>query len=68
MPYITSVERIGLREGRLQGLQEGELRGQRAMLRRLVQARFGLVPEALGRQIGAASSPDDLDSISSEPQ
>jgi predicted transposase YdaD len=54
MPYITSVERIGLREGRLQGLQEGELRGQRAMLRRLLQARFGTVPEALGQQIDDA--------------
>jgi hypothetical protein len=54
MPYITSVERIGLREGRLQGLQEGELRGQRAMLRRLLQARFGTVPEVLGRQIDDA--------------
>ena len=52
MPYITSVERIGLREGRLQGLEEGKLQGleegklqgQRAMLRRLLQARFGTVP------------------------
>jgi hypothetical protein len=63
MPYITSVERIGLaigrQEGREQGLQEGlqeGLRGQRAMLRRLVQARFGTVPEALGRQIDAADA------------
>ena len=70
MPYITSVERIGLREGKLQGrregLQEGKLQGQRegelrgrqegqrAMLRRLIQARFGTVPEALGREIDAA--------------
>jgi hypothetical protein len=58
MPYITSVERIGLREGlregRLQGLEEGNLQGQRAMLRRLLQARFGTVPTALGQQIDAA--------------
>ncbi len=54
MPYITSVERIGLQEGKLQGLQEGTVQGQRTMLRRLVQARFGTVPEALGRQIDAA--------------
>ncbi len=72
MPHITSMERIG----REIGLREGELRGQRAMLRRLIQARFGTVPEALGRQIdaadeerlgeladrlGAASSLDELD-------
>jgi hypothetical protein len=50
MPYITSVERIGLEKGR----REGELRGQRAMLRRLLQARFGTVPEVLGRQIDDA--------------
>ena len=50
MPYITSVERIGLERGEQIGRREGE----RAMLRRLVQARFGAVPEALGRQIDAA--------------
>ena len=50
MPYITSVERIGREEGEQIGRREGE----RAMLRRLVQARFGTVPEALGRQIDAA--------------
>ena len=62
MPYITSVERIGLQRGEQIGLQrgeqigrqEGELQGQRAMLRRLIQARFGTVPEALGQQIDAA--------------
>ena len=102
MPYITSVERIGLREGELRGLQRGEQiglqrgeqiglqrgeqiglqEGQRAMLRRLVQARFGTVPEALGRQIdaadqvrleqladriGAAASLDELAAESGEP-
>jgi hypothetical protein len=71
MPYITSVERIGLERGEQIGLERGEqiglergeqiglregrLEGQRAVLRRLVQARFGTVPEALGRQIDAAA-------------
>ncbi|GEM_PF-2459133 len=54
MPYITSAERIGLREGELLWLQYGRLEGQRAMLLRLVQARFGTAPEALGRDIDAA--------------
>jgi hypothetical protein len=62
MPYVTSVERIGLQEGRAQGLQEGKaqglqegrLQGQRAVLRRLVQARFGAVPAALGHAIDTA--------------
>jgi hypothetical protein len=106
MPYITSVERIGLQRGEQIGLQrgeqiglqrgeqiglqrgeqiglrEGKLEGQRAMLRRLVQVRFGSVPEALGRQIdaadeprldqladqlGAATSLDELDARSGHP-
>lgn len=58
MPYVTSVERIGrekgLEQGRQEGRQEGQLLGQRVMLRRLIQARFGIVPEALARQIDAA--------------
>ena len=62
MPYITSVERIGRREGERIGQErgeqigrrEGELLGRRVMLRRMIQARFGAVPEALGRQIDAA--------------
>jgi len=95
MPYITSVERIGLERGEQIGLERGEqiglergeqigLReGQRAMLRRLTLARFGTVPEALGReidaadqarldqladQIGTASSLDELDAKSGGPE
>jgi hypothetical protein len=87
MPYITSVERIGLQEGKAQGLQEGKaqglqegrLQGQRAVLRRLTQARFGAVPAGLGHaidvadeerlgaltdRIGAASS---LEELAAEP-
>jgi len=75
MPYITSVERIGRREGRLEG--------QQAMLRRLTLARFGTVPEALGRdidaadqirldqladQIGSASSLIELDATSEDAE
>jgi len=90
MPYITSVERIGReegeqigrREGREEGLREG-LQGQRAMLRRLVQARFGVVPEGLGRaidvadalrldlladRIGAASSLGELEAAANESE
>jgi len=48
-------EQIGLERGEQIGLREGRLEGQRAVLRRLVQARFGTVPEALGRQIDAAA-------------
>ncbi len=46
MAYVTSWERMGL--------QEGELRGERAMFLKITQARFGTVPEALERRIIAA--------------
>lgn len=42
MPYITSVERIGVENGK------------REALRRIVQVRFQTVPEALERRIGEA--------------
>lgn len=42
MAYMTSFERSGL------------LNGQRAMLRRVVQTRFGAVPEEMERRIEAA--------------
>ena len=69
MPYITNAERIGQERweriglqrgeqiGLREGLREGRLEGQRAVLRRLVQARFGTAPEALGRQINTADEP-----------
>jgi len=46
MPYVTSVERIGLARGREEGLREA--------LRRIVRARFQTMPEALESRIAAA--------------
>ncbi len=43
MRYITSVERIGMQQGLQQGLQQG---GQRHVLR-VLQHRFGSVPETI---------------------
>jgi len=54
MAYVTSWERMGL--------EEGELRGQRAMLLKTVRARFGTVPEELERRINAADQ-DTLDTF-----
>jgi len=50
MPYVTSWERRGLEQGREEGREEGK----REALRRIVQARFGAVPEAVERRIVAA--------------
>ena len=40
MPYITSIERMGMEKGRQQGVQEGEV----IMLKRLLTRRFGALP------------------------
>jgi len=50
MPYVTSVERMGLARGREEGREEGA----RETLRRFVEARFGVVPPALEQRIAAA--------------
>ena len=54
MPYITSVERHGLEQGRVEGRVEGQLDGKRQALRLTAQARFGEVPEALEQRAMAA--------------
>lgn len=46
MPYVTSVERIGLARGRAEGTRE--------TVRRFIQARFGVVPPAVEQRIAAA--------------
>jgi len=40
MQYITSVERIGIAKGRVEGRLEGESR----LLRKLLERRFGALP------------------------
>ncbi|MEO5348210.1 MAG: DUF4351 domain-containing protein [Magnetococcus sp. YQC-3] len=50
MPYITSVERIGEERGRLTGRREGEA----TMLTRLLQRRFGNIPEWVNEKIAQA--------------
>ena len=45
MPYITSVERIGMQKGFEQGLQQGLLREARDMVLVAIAARFGAVPD-----------------------
>ena len=58
MPYITSVERIGLERGK----QEGRLEGKQATFSRLARARFGPLPAALETRI-ATSDEATLDAI-----
>ncbi|NGZ07526.1 MAG: DUF4351 domain-containing protein, partial [Magnetococcales bacterium] len=72
MPYITSVERIGEERGRLmgiqigeqrgiqigeqRGIQIGEQRGEAKVLTRLLQRRFGPLPDWAQEQISQADS------------
>ncbi|MEO5347450.1 MAG: DUF4351 domain-containing protein [Magnetococcus sp. YQC-9] len=49
MPYITSVERIGMRKG--------EQIGEAKMLRRLLQRRFGELPTWASEKLAKAESP-----------
>ncbi len=57
MPYITSVERMGLKRGLEQGLErgraEGRAEGTRAAVRRVLRARFGAIPAAVEQRIAA---------------
>jgi hypothetical protein len=62
MPYITSVERIGIEKGKeigfLQGMLEGKLEGKQeeaaAMLQRLISRRFGPAKLEVVKRIEAA--------------
>lgn len=52
MPYVTSVERIGIRKG--------EQIGEAKILTRLLQRRFGIVPEWASEKI-AKAEPSSLE-------
>ena len=48
MEYITSVERIGMRKGRIEGRQEGRregvMAGESTVINRLLESKFGKLP------------------------
>ncbi len=61
MQYITSVERMGIAKGRVEGLlegrNEGRLEGESKLLRKQLERRFGSLPAwALGRLHSAAEA------------
>jgi len=51
MPYITSVERIGIEKGMEQGMQQGEA----TLLSRLLTKRFGPLDEATRSRLNRAT-------------
>jgi hypothetical protein len=62
MPYVTSVERIGIEKGRQEGLQEGRQEGRQEegvfFLRRLLIKKFGDLPESVETRLTEASIAD----------
>ena len=57
MQYITSVERIGIAKGRL----EGRLEGESKLLRKLLERRFGVLPTWASDKLNSATE-EDLES------
>jgi predicted transposase YdaD len=55
MPYITSVERMGVERGRQEGLQEGRQEGYREMVRSLLETKIGGLPIDVQSRVEALS-------------
>jgi hypothetical protein len=60
MPYVTSIERIGIEKGRAEGLSQGQQEGQTRMLQKLLARRFGAVPGWAEQRIFSAR-PEQLE-------
>ena len=58
MPYVTSVERIGIERGIEQGIEQGIGRGEMILLRRMLRQRFGELPSAIEIRLNQASIAD----------
>ncbi len=63
MPYVTSVERIGIekgmQQGMQQGIQQGIQQGEMAIIKHQLTRRFGQLPEWANERLAQASS-DEL--------
>ena len=61
MQYVTSGERLAMKKGHQQGLQEGRQEGIASLLMTQLGIRFGQVPEWVGKKLEAAT-PEALES------
>jgi len=57
MPYITSVERVGIKRGREQGRQEGSLDSIREAVLDVLETRFGEAPGTITSALAAMQDP-----------
>jgi hypothetical protein len=63
MPYVTSVEKIGIEKGLQQGLQQGMLLEARAMLVEVLNERFGRISAKLSEQLKGIDSRERLKAL-----
>lgn len=54
MPYVTSIERLGIQQGMQQGIQQGMQQGSRKVLLRLLAKKFGLIPADIKKRVEVA--------------
>jgi len=54
MPYITSVERIGMEKGIQEGIQQGKQLGAVDMLLRQIERRFGPPSDVVRERLSKA--------------
>ena len=63
MPYITSVERLGIRKGLEQGLERGQIiKGQEYIIR-ILEVRFENIPLSLKTLIGLIKNQEVLGTL-----
>ena len=55
MQYITSVERIAIAKGRVEGIVKGRLEGESKLLKRQLERRFGSLPAWTTEKLSNAS-------------
>ena len=58
MPYVTSVERLGIEKGRQEGREEGRQEEGVFFLRRLLVKKFGNLPASFETRLTEASIAD----------
>jgi hypothetical protein len=63
MPYITSVERIGIRKGLEQGLEQGVVQGRQSDIIRILEFRLENIPPRLREIIGKIKNEEALGNL-----
>jgi len=60
MRYVTSVERIGIKKGTEQGIQQGILQTAREDILEILDVRFDIVPQTLVERVNRVDDPTIL--------